>query len=130
MDYGRLRQFDAAVRSFYLRLKEIWVAEKYARAGVLGKDAAARQEYYGNRAAWTAELVDALEAMDVPASDFNSCRDNFVLAGKVLQQAYGEFAVGKTPSGQSLAEYGYYVDAALEELKNLWDRYHGENEKS
>lgn len=128
MDYNRLRQFDAAVRTYYLRLKEIWVAEKYARAKLFSNESAACREYYGDRAAWVAELVAALEAMDVPASDFHNCRDNFALAGKSLYRVYGEFAAGRTPSGRSLAEYGYYLDIALEELKDLWTRHNAENE--
>jgi len=127
MDYGRLWQFDAAVRTYYLRLKEIRVAEKYARPKLLGADAAVRQEYYGDRATWVAELVTALEATDVPVFAFHSCRDNFLLAGKSLHRMYGELAAGQTPSGRSLAEAGYYLDIALEELKDLWARYNAEN---
>ena len=126
MDYRLLRQFDTAVHKYYLRIKEIWIREKFGRDQVLGMSLADKQEIYGQMTAWVGELVDGLDHLEVPTPDFNFCRDDFLSAGKALQQAYRDFPADETKARFSLAEYGYHLDAAQEGLKQLWAQYYHE----
>ncbi len=126
MDYRQLRQFDTDIRKYYLRIKEVWQMEKLGRSQIMGKDPAARQEAYGKMAGWAGELVEGLDSLDVPAVDFNLCRDSFLAAGKALQQACLFFPNDEAQALLALREYAYHLDSALDELKQLWAQYYAE----